>query len=271
MILKYFFSIALTVGFIAFTPHAALEEIDAVDATRQSPTALVQPIIDSWDIQEGDPDLARLKEKATEFQAQFSDAVIEGIMTIGSRYVTEIQAPNPDEGISTPPSFNDLLDVLSTLADIESAPYDRPTGTVSSFAYNELNEYADISPPDHQVFYLKLFADILSQTEFDETLADTVIGWTSEFLRPDHSEETCSDIARSVRRYIQENPGEIFETSVLQVALQEEETWEDADVLTQIMETLGLEAVHNPSPSDDAIDVVSENKENEHTSHFLVE
>jgi len=253
MTFKYFFSTLFFSSLVAFAPHAALE--DSASSARQSTTSLAQPIVDSRGMQEDDPDLAQLKEKATAFQAQFSDPVIEGIMTLGSRYVIEMQSPNPEEDGDDliPPSFNDLLDILSTLADIESAPYDRPTGTVSSFAYNALNGHANISPPSHQIFYLKLFADILSQTNFDETIADKVISWTLSFLRFEHSEQDCSDIARAVRRYIQDNPGENFEMSDLQVALQEEETWEDADILANLIETLNLEeAVHNPSPADDA-------------------
>ena len=141
MILKYFFSIALTVGFITFTPHATLENPDAVDAAdRKTPLSLVQPIIGSWDIQEDDPDLAALKEKAAEFQAQFSDAVIKSIMTIGSQYVNEIQVHNPEGADPLSPSFGNLLDVLSALAEIESAPYDRPTGTVSSLPIERLKD-----------------------------------------------------------------------------------------------------------------------------------
>ncbi|MDC0349167.1 hypothetical protein OAN21_02025 [Alphaproteobacteria bacterium] len=149
--------------------------------------------------------------------------------------------------------MQNLLDVLSVFADIEAAPYDRPTGTVSCFAYNMIAGYVPISPPSHQTFHLKLFSDILSQTGFDEGLADNAISWTLSFLRTNHSEETCSDIAYAVRQYIQENPDEVLETSVLQVSLQEEKDWEDADVLTNLREILGLEAVHNPSPADDVV------------------
>jgi hypothetical protein len=220
------------------SPKAALQGEEELEG-RQPARTLIQTITNALHWPDESSNAQELKQKVRDLQQFLDDGALDRLMILGSQYMQSITLPAPQEAEeSVQPQINELLTVLDLLADMERDHPDQ-RGTVSHFAYSTLEHYFPSASFVDQQFYLNLFHGLFVDANFDEELTRLIINWSVDFMRSTHTDDECTQIAHLVRDFIFDNPEEHYETSLLQVAYQEEESWEDKDVIPELESLIG--------------------------------